>query len=179
MTGATFRGLTLVTLIAAAATGGSQIGRAEQAAATPDVLAALLVEVRGLRGAMEQMAAAGPRVQLVLGRVQMQEQRIANQIRRLDSVTASLVLARKLLQPLEEDLKTLGEPGPEPVDESARRDREWELSQTKIKWARARADVQRLTAEENILSQELANEQARWLDFNQRLDELERALARR
>src|SRR3954465_8684292 len=31
-----------------------------------DVLAALLIEVRGLRVAMEQMAAAGPRVQLAL-----------------------------------------------------------------------------------------------------------------
>src|SRR3972149_2796185 len=33
-----------------------------------DVLPALLTEVRGLRAAIEQMASAGPRVQLALGR---------------------------------------------------------------------------------------------------------------
>lgn len=180
MSTTTLRGLTLATLIAVA-TAGSRIGRAEQSATTPDVLAALLVEVRGLRGAMEQMASAGPHVQLVLGRVQMQEQRIANQTRRLDAVTASLVLARKQLQPLAEHLKALSErePDSEPVDESNRRAREWELVQTKTEWGRVNAEVQRLAAEENLLIQDLANEQSRWADFNQRLDELERALARR
>ena len=46
---------------------------AGQAAVTSnqDTLAALLVEVRGLRAAMEQMASAGPRVQLAFGRLQM------------------------------------------------------------------------------------------------------------
>ena len=56
---------------------GSLIGRAQQPTAGSDTLAALMVEVRGLRAAMEQMASAGPRVQLGLGRVQLQEQRIA------------------------------------------------------------------------------------------------------
>jgi hypothetical protein len=51
-----------------------------------DVLPQLLIEVRGLRAASEQMASAGPHVQLLLGRVQLQEQRIGNQIRRLDMV---------------------------------------------------------------------------------------------
>src|SRR3954464_2680114 len=55
-----------------------------------DVLPALLVEVRGLRAAMEQMASAGPRVQLALGRVQLQEQRINNLIRRLDEMRLTL-----------------------------------------------------------------------------------------
>ena len=38
-----------------------------------DVLAQLLVEIRGLRATMEQMGSAGPRVQLALGRIQLQE----------------------------------------------------------------------------------------------------------
>ena len=48
-----------------------------------DVLSALLTEVRGLRQAMEQMASAGPRVQLALGRLQLQEQRLNTMLRRL------------------------------------------------------------------------------------------------
>ena len=41
------------------------------------------------------------------------------------------------------------------------------------------ADVQRLRAEEAELANSVAAEQARWLDINQRLEELERALTRR
>jgi hypothetical protein len=41
------------------------------------------------------------------------------------------------------------------------------------------ADVQRLSTEETILAQDLASEQSRWADVNQRLEELERALERR
>ena len=82
---------------------------ARQAGQQPDVLNALLVEVRGLRSAMEQLAAAGPRVQLTMGRLQLQEQRI--------------------------NTPTLG--------------------------------------------QEIAAEQGRWAEINQRLDELDRALSRR
>ena len=51
-----------------------------QAPARPaqnDVLAELLVEVRGLRLAMERAATVGARIQLLVARVQLQEQRIA------------------------------------------------------------------------------------------------------
>src|SRR5436190_11961823 len=68
--------------------------RQADAAQHEDVLPALLTEVRGLRAAMEQMAAAGPRVQLALGRVQLQEQRINTLIRRLDEAHASVAQAQ-------------------------------------------------------------------------------------
>jgi hypothetical protein len=42
-----------------------------------------------------------------------------------------------------------------------------------------KATVASLTAEEGQLTQDLASEQARWTDINQRLDELERALGKR
>src|SRR5262245_58939243 len=88
------RALTFGILVAAAAFGGSLVARAQPASPQADVLGALLTEVRGLRSAMEALASAGPRVQLLLGRVQLQEQRILNQTRRLDTVTASLAAAR-------------------------------------------------------------------------------------
>ena len=44
-------------------------GATRQVQPQEEDLPALLVEVRGLRAAMEQMASAGPRVQLALGRV--------------------------------------------------------------------------------------------------------------
>jgi hypothetical protein len=90
------RTLLLALLVAA---GVSLAVGAEQRA--PDVLTALLTEVRGLRAVLEQMATAGPRVQLALGRLQLQEQRIGNQVRRLDSVRAGLLAAQRELEPLE------------------------------------------------------------------------------
>ncbi len=75
--------------VAAAVILAGAIGVSGQSAAPPareDVLPALLAEVRGLRAAMEQMASAGPRVQLFASRLQLQEARITNMIRRLDTV---------------------------------------------------------------------------------------------
>ena len=68
-----------------------------------DVLAALLVEVRGLRAAMEQMASAGPRVQLFASRLQLQEGRMNNMARRLDTVRDSLAGAQREVARLQAD----------------------------------------------------------------------------
>jgi hypothetical protein len=180
MTHLIFRGLRFAAIIAAAAVGGSLATRAQQVAGPPDVTTALLIEVRGLRAALEEMATAGPRVQLLFGRVQLQEQRIINQVRRHDAVMADLAGARKRLEPLTDQIKMLSKVltglGLEP---ESRREFEAELAARKTEWERANADVQRLVAEEALLAQEVAAEQTRWTDFNQRLEELERTLARR
>jgi hypothetical protein len=55
-----FRALLFVVLVVAAAMGGSLATRAQQSATPPDVLSALLAEVRGLRTAMEAMATTWP-----------------------------------------------------------------------------------------------------------------------
>lgn len=66
-----------------AAMGQGVLGQAP-AGPNADVLTQLLTEVRGLRAAMEHMASSGPRVQLALGRLQLQEQRIDSTLRRLE-----------------------------------------------------------------------------------------------
>src|SRR4051812_30140775 len=60
-----------------------------------DVLPALLVEVKGLRAAMEQMAAGSTQAQLLVGRLQLQEGRVTSMIRRLDTVRDNLANARR------------------------------------------------------------------------------------
>ena len=85
-------------LIAAAGMGASLVTRAQSAPEQPDVLPALLSEVRGLRAAMEQMAVAGPRVQLALGRLQLQEQRINTLGRRLETVKANQESAQRRIR---------------------------------------------------------------------------------
>ena len=103
------RAMGFAVLFAGAVMGGSLVGLAQQNATPPDILSALLIEVRGLRAAMEQAAFAGPSVQILLGRVQLQEQRITNQVRRLDAVRASLVPAQQNLEPMEREAKEFEE----------------------------------------------------------------------
>ena len=167
----------IVVLSGMAARIAAQSGRASQ---TEDVLGALLVEVRGLRTAMEQMASAGPRAQLALARLQLQEQRINTLLRRVEVVRDNLARVRAEATEIQTDvasfetaLRTRSMP-PE-----QRAEVENALAGRKRDLARPSAEVQRLTAEEASLASEINTEQGRWADFNQRLEELERALVRR
>jgi hypothetical protein len=153
-----------------------------QAAQTPpreDVLPALLVEVRGLRAAMEQMASAGPRVQLALGRVQLQEQRVNTMIRRLESVRDAIAKSAKDASAAESSLA-----GFEKMFKDGGMPREGNpLTEMMGGFRKAveagAAEVQRLQLEEAELQQQITAEQGRWTELNQRMDALESALVRR
>jgi chromosome segregation ATPase len=165
-------------LVAAGLIIGSLAAPGGLTAQQPDVLVSLLSEVKGLRAAMEQMASAGPRIQLALGRLQLQEQRVATLVRRLDDVRSQLrevegaaqETARQIAQ-LEESLR---ESHPAPMV----RELEGQLAAMKAQNGAATAAYQRLTVDEAAVAAEVATEQGRWTEINQRLEELERALTR-
>jgi len=173
--------LTLVLVAGSAGLGlRSYVSAQVPRAADQDVLPALLIEVRGLRVAMEAMASAGPRVQLALGRLQLQEQRVNNLLRRIESVQNELANAlresdntRQEFTKFENALKSasLGPEEREHVENT--------LPDLKAAQGRAVANVQRLQVEESGLTQELAAEQGRWSDINRQMEELERALTRK
>ena len=154
-------------------------GQAVPAPKNEDVLPALLAEVRGLRAAMEQLASAGPRVQLFASRLQLQETRMNNAIRRLEDVRDSLTTARDQMEAAQETVTRVeaqlaaGAPLP------GRDELTQVLAHTKRELVEGKALVARLSAEESQLTQDLGVEQARWTEINQRLDELERALIKR
>ena len=143
------------------------------------VLPALLTEVRGLRAAMEQMASAGPRVQLALGRLQLQEQRLNTQITRLDTIRTSLVAAQQRLSQQQERLKATQLAPRDSLPPEERDQLEHIIRGLKNEIADSSAEVQRLMADETAMAGELAAEQTRWSEFNQKLEELERTLGRR
>jgi len=141
-----------------------------------DVLPALLTEVRGLRAAMEQMASGSTQAQLLLGRLQLQEGRVAAMIRRLDTVHDNLATARREYDQLRGAVQMLQK------DDSPNEPQEQEpgvLAGLTSQVAAARTNVDRLAAEELQLTADIATEQQRWTAINQRLDELERTLAKR
>ena len=79
-----------------------------------DTLGALLVEVRGLRGAIEQMASVGPRVQLAMGRLQLHEQRLGDVRVRFDPDLGPASSARMRVDHFDRDdvdTEGLGQPG--------------------------------------------------------------------
>jgi predicted nucleic acid-binding Zn-ribbon protein len=158
------------------------VSMAAQTARPPqdaDVLSALLVEVRGLRQAMEQIGTSGARVQLSLGRLQLQEQRVNNTIRRLESVRDSRAQAEK------DYASTLGQvatfenmfkgekevPADNPLGAM--------LANFKKAVAASEAEIQRLQQEEALIEQQISLEQGRWSEINRALEELERAFSKR
>jgi chromosome segregation ATPase len=142
-----------------------------------DVLPALLTEVKGLRAAMEQMASGSTQAQLLVGRLQLQEGRLTSMIRRLDTVRDNAATARTQYNQLLGSVKML-EQSDEPGDKEAS-EMPGVLSGLKSQVAAAKANVDRLAAEEMQLTGDIVTEQQRWIAINQRLDELERALAKR
>jgi chromosome segregation ATPase len=144
-----------------------------------DTLGALLVEVRGLRSAIEQMASVGPSIQLAMGRLQLQEQRINTLVRRGDVVRDALTAAHKRAAELRDHLGNLQRALEESTEPLHRSNIEGQLPMIKQDLARATADIQRLQTEESQAAAQVSSEQARWSEINQRLEELDRALGRR
>jgi chromosome segregation ATPase len=144
-----------------------------------DTLGALLVEVRGLRSAIEQMASVGPSIQLAMGRLQLQEQRINTLVRRADVVRDALAAAHKRAGELRDRLSSLQQALEDSTDSTHRSAIEGELPNLKQELGRATAEVQRLQTEESDTATQVSSEQARWAEINQRLEELDRTLTRR
>lgn len=162
----------IAVLVAALA---SSPGHAQE---SQSILPSLLTEVRGLRAAMEHMASAGPRVQLALGRLQLQEQRVNTLMRRLETIRDNLASAQTQLghhqgQMAQMEAALKGNPSEE------REQVEHMMVMFKGQITAANNEVQRLMGEESSVAADIASEQARWTDFNQRLEELERTLARK
>jgi DNA repair exonuclease SbcCD ATPase subunit len=175
-------GIFIILIAGGVAVGTALQGRlSAQPSQGPDILPALLVEVRGLRAAMEAMASSGPRVQLALGRLQLQEQRVNNLLRRLETARASLSAAQREEEESRGQIASMEEMFKSAVipEGMSRAQIEGQLAMMKNATSFAATDVQRLQVEESGIVQELATEQGRWSDINQRMEELERALTRK
>jgi chromosome segregation ATPase len=171
------RGLVAGLLLAAAVSVSAQPAAPSK---SEDLLPALLTEVRGLRAAMEQMASAGPRIQLFVSRLQLQESRINSMARRLDTVRDELAKAQHdLLAAQDEQARVETALATGSIPNIPREQLTGMLSQAKREVADRKPALTRLAAEETQLTQDIAAEQARWTEINSRLDDLERALSRK
>jgi predicted nucleic acid-binding Zn-ribbon protein len=162
--------------------------RAQTARQDPDVLNALLIEVRGLRAAMEELAVGGARVQLSLGRLQLQEQRLNTMLRRLETVReeaghaernvtqveSEILRAQQMIKNTEANTTIGAEQRADVLRQLA-----MDLIEIKRRSAQATADLQRFQLEQSTLEQQISSEQARWIEINRAMEDLEKTLAKR
>lgn len=146
-----------------------------QAPAT-DPIRELLTEVRALRLAMERSATVGARIQLLVARVQLQEQRIAELSRRAAAVRDEISKIDAKLAADAADLSRMEQALEGVTDAKERSDVESNLAFFKRRLALPDQRRQDLLNEESQLSQQIAADQGRWSDVNNQLDDLERSL---
>jgi chromosome segregation ATPase len=167
----------LAMIIAALATSSMTFAQSS-APAAPDVLKELLVEVRGLRAAMERAATVGARIQLLVARVQMQEQRITELSRRAVTVREELSRIETGIAQFSAMTKQFERSGAR-TNPDEQREIEGMLEMQKQQIAITEKRRQELLSEEALLAQQIAADQSRWSDVNNQLDELERSLTPR
>ena len=141
-----------------------------------DSTAALVQELRALRLAVEQMLAANVRVQLLMGRLQLQETRIISLARQSTDIEAQLTGLRQEKDSLAMQQKVFAFMPGQTEDPKEREEakRQTEAMAERLKEIDARYTA--LQNEQANIQQTIATEQNRWGDFNQRLEELERLL---
>ena len=139
----------------------------------------LITEVRALRHAVEALATTGLRIQIVFGRLQLQEQRTNTAAQRLDSVRETLNDISQTLGARTEELKQLEETARSTRDAQHQESAMSLARETKLYISRLEAERARVAVEESDAAGRLAFEQVRWSELNGILDELERTLVKR
>lgn len=140
----------------------------------------LLAEVRLLRQAIESLTGVNARVQIVFGRLQLQEQRTSSAAQRFDQAReASANLAREIAS-LNDHLKDVEAA----LNDNRRKPEELEGIKAEgmmitRQLERMEQDRLRVQANETDAANALNQEQGRWSDLNRQLEELERLLVKR
>lgn len=154
------------------------VAAASQSAAAPaDPMTNLLAEVHALRLAMEQSATVGPRIQVTLARLGIQEQRTAHLSTTLDAVRRQIADESLQGQNLATELENVEKSLQTETDEKVKRETLDMQAALKRNLSNHSAREQQLRVRENDAAQMLSSEQARWIELSARLDELERLLA--
>lgn len=137
---------------------------------------AVVQELRLLREAVEQVLAASVRVQLLMGRLQLQEARIQALIRQgseIDSQLAGMASERQALTNQRRMLEKIPEKSTDPEEREFASQQVGELTE-RLKQIESRHAS--LLVEQANVQQLVHTEQTRWDDFNNRLEDLERLL---
>ena len=149
-----------------------------QEPARQDMTGTLISEMRALRGAIEQMVSASARVQLAIGRLQIQEQRVNTLTRQLADVRATLARAEREMAERQAQLDDLEDVLPTTTDRGERQAIQQQAGQLKALQSAGTPALQKLRTDEAELASLVSGEQGRWSELNQQLDAIDRTLQR-
>jgi hypothetical protein len=146
-----------------------------------DPIAALTAEFRALRAELSTAAAASLRLQLLVARIQAQEQRILYLDRVRVEAATRRTNAEQARNQFANQMTMRDLTGAEMTnlapEEQRRIERHIDFEKTQL--ALQDRTVLQMQADENDAVNALALEQGRWNDFNARLDELDRSLSQK
>jgi chromosome segregation ATPase len=143
-----------------------------------DAIQALVAELRAIRTDLAESSERGLRFQLLLARLQLQEQRIGHLDRQRADVVQSLMDAQAARAMFMTQFEQFERGCADTTEPDERKACESQIAPMKANVASHQMREQQLQLQEQELSQAIATEQNRWADFSGRLEELERALAR-
>jgi len=153
---------------------------APQTAGTPPEGAftsqAIVQELRALRETVEQVLATNVRVQLLMGRLQLQEARIQALVRQsaeIDSKIESMAAERTSLEHQRRMMENVPNATSDPEEREFARQ---QLAAFAERLKQIEGRHASLLVDQANVQQLVATEQNRWGDFNFRLEELERLL---
>jgi hypothetical protein len=136
---------------------------------------ALLAEIRALRADLNQRLDASIRAQLLVARLQVQEQRITTLSRQLAEVQQQLQSNQQARAPLEAQLKTF-EAAHANSTAADKPGADFFIGTLRSQVEAMTKNDEELKRQQLYLSGVIADEQSRWTAFNARLEELEQLL---
>ena len=146
-----------------------------QAPATPTI-EALLKEVHQLRLALERSTQIAPRIQIAVERLKLQQDKVGRTTQQLDELRRDLDRRRSDQPKIQQRLQAIENQASQAVDPTQRRDFEGVLKEFKLEAEQAEKSLQQMQAREGELTGQLQVEQSRFMELNDRLDQIERAL---
>jgi hypothetical protein len=161
----------LIAILVVAVT-GAVTGQQRPAPSRSATLDDLLEELRAFRSELRESSATSLRGQLLLARLQLQEQRVNTIWRQLSEVEDKLQLTEKESAAPEHVLKLMGaQPGTDPPAQMAPIIEMFKTQRAAAE--KANTDLKQRQAE---LTQLMTNEQSRWTTLNAEIEALEKAL---
>jgi chromosome segregation ATPase len=150
---------------------GALLGQAPSPAPRPASMDDVVAEVRALRMEMKQSMEAGLRAQLLVARLQVEEQRISGLARQLSETEQEIRALEGARNPwLEQMLKEFDKNPPEPGEVDM-------MAGLRAQLEKIQNGDPVLKERQASLSRQLADEQARWVAFNAQLEALEKRMA--
>ena len=148
-----------------------------QSSSAPPVAStdAVVAEIKALRADLNQRLDASIRAQLLVARLQVQEQRVSTLSRQIADIQQQLQNSQQARSPLEAQLKTF-EAAQANSTEAEKKEADFFLETLRSQVEVMRKNDEELKRQHLYLSGLIAEEQSRWTAFNDRLEELERLL---